>query len=700
VLLRIPTLDTKEPQFSIRKGKRSYMKVKVAVSIIIIIVVAIVFVDLRQFLGDAKAESGEPNMIFLDKMNAGKKVIRAPELDGGTGWLNTDKPIYIKNLKGKIVLLDFWTYCCINCIHVIPDLKKLEAKYPNELVVIGVHSAKFTNEKDSDNIRQAILRYGIEHPVVNDSEFRIWRSYGVRSWPTLVLINPEGYVAGAVSGEGNYEVLDKVVTALIDEFSKQGKIDKTPLKLALEKSKEPESLLSFPGKVITNGLANSSGRLFISDSNNNRIIITDLDGNVTDVIGNGLQGTQDGSYETSQFNKPQGMSLDGDKLYIADTENHLIRQADLKAKTVKTIAGTGQQARGFGMGGNALETPISSPWDLVTVGNKIYIAMAGPHQIWVLDGDSVRPYAGSGSEGRLDGRLMESELAQPSGITTDGNRLYVADSEISAIRSVDLDAKNGKVETIVGLDLFEFGDVDGKDKEVRLQHPLGVLFHNGKLYIADTYNHKIKIIDPKEKTSQTFLGTGKPGKSDGVKPSFYEPSGLAIAGNRLFIADTNNHSIRIADIATKTVSTLAIKGLNGQAGMESGLLANVIVLPSRKIKAGVDGKITIDVKFPPSYELTEGAPLDYEIESCREFTIAESDQKKTIENPKLPINIPFKVSENEGECLIKISLTMNYCNKNKGTCTIEFIKWQIPVQIEKNEGDNRLAIEYKITPKS
>lgn len=661
----------------------------------IIMVILTTFITLIQFSTNIKAESEEKNMI------TNRKMIRAPELDGGTGWLNTDRPIYIKNLKGKVVLLDFWTYCCINCMHIIPDLKKLEAKYPNELVVIGVHSAKFLNEKDSDNIRQAILRYGIEHPVVNDSEFRIWRSYGVRAWPTLVLIDPDGYVSGVVSGEGHYEILDKVISSLIEEFSKQGKLDRTPLKLALEKNKVPESILSFPGKIITNRLTGSEGRLFISDSNNNRIIITDLDGNVKDVIGDGSEGTQDGSFESAQFNKPQGLSLSGNKLYIADTENHLIREADLNNKTVKTIAGTGKQARGYGSGGNALKTPISSPWDLVKIGGKIYIAMAGVHQVWVLDNNIVRPYAGSGREGRLDGKLMESELAQPSGITTDGSKLYIADSETSSIRSIDLDEKNGKVDTIVGLDLFEFGDIDGKGRDVRLQHPLGVLFYDGKLYVADTYNHKIKILDPENKTSKTFLGTGKPGKNDGNNPSFYEPSGLAIAGDKLFIADTNNHLIRVADLKTKTVSTLVLKGLKDKSDIGNGLPAKVIVLPVRKLRANTKGNLILDVKFPQSYGLTEGAPLQYEIEHCKGLiAIPESDKKKTMENPKLPMNIPFKVSDNSGECQVKISLLINYCDKNKGICTIEFVKFQVPVQIEKNEGDNRLMIEYKITPKS
>ena len=625
-----------------------------------------------------------------------RTAVKAPELVGGTGWLNTDTPIYIKDLKGKVVLLDFWTYCCINCMHVIPDLKRLEAKYPDELVVIGVHSAKFTNEKDSDNIRQAILRYGIEHPVVNDSEFRIWRSYGVKAWPTLALINPDGYIAGVVSGEGHYELLDKVIGALIEDFSKQGKIDRTPLALALEQHKEPDTTLSFPGKVLV-----SSGRLFISDSNHNRILISDLDGNVTDIIGSGETGSADGPFAEASFNKPQGMSLDGKYLYIADTENHLIRRCDLESKTVKTIAGTGQQARGTSGGGKALKTALSSPWDVIVIGDRLYIAMAGNHQIWVMDlpDKSVRLYAGSRREGRVDGKLMEAALAQPSGITTDGKRLFIADSEVSSIRSVDLD-ENGEVGTVVGLDLFEYGDRDGKGREVRLQHPLGVLFHEGKLFVADTYNHKIKIVDPVEKTSTTFLGTGKAGDSDGESPKFYEPSGLAISGNKLYIADTNNHAIRVADLSTKIVSTLMLKGVAPPGKEESGFPTETVVFPGRKIRAGGDGKLILNLAFPPGYKLTEGAPFDYEIELSDGETLkfAESDRQKSTVTPQLPIEIPFRSSDKPASGRIRIDLTLNYCKEDTGVCIIRFLALQIPVQVLEDEKNQRIFVEYKVNP--
>ena len=273
-----------------------------------------------------------------------KARVRAPEINGGRGWLNTDKPLSLAALKGKVVLLDFWTYGCINCIHIIPDLKKLEAKYPNQLVVIGVHSAKFENEKDTENIRRIILRYELEHPVYNDSDFAVWQSYGVRAWPTQVLIDPGGYVIGSVSGEGNYDLIDRVVAKAVDEYRQRGELNEQPLKLVLERAKVGDLPLAFPGKILADA---ASDRLFIADSNHNRIVITKLDGTLIDTIGTGERGSSDGEFAKASFYRPQGMALDGNTLYVADTENHLIRKIDLKERVVTTVAGTGQQSHEY-----------------------------------------------------------------------------------------------------------------------------------------------------------------------------------------------------------------------------------------------------------------------------------------------------------------------------------------------------------------
>lgn len=344
-----------------------------------------------------------------------KARVRAPELTGGRGWLNTDKPLSIAGLKGKVVLLDFWTYGCINCIHIIPDLKKLEHKYPNQLVVIGVHSAKFDNEKDTENIRRIILRYEIEHPVYNDADFKVWRSYTVNAWPTQVLIDPAGYIIGGVSGEGNYDVIDEVVGKTVEDFRKRGELNEEPLKLTLERAKVGALPLSFPGKVLADG---KGGRLFIADSDHNRIVVTTLDGTLLETAGSGEPGTTDGPFATAKFYRPQGMALDGDSLYVADTENHLIRRLDLKTRVVQTVAGTGRQSHDYFKTGDALTVGLNSPWDLQLVGRTLYIAMAGPHQIWQLDLEKnvVSTFAGSGSEARQDGELLAAGFAQPSGI--------------------------------------------------------------------------------------------------------------------------------------------------------------------------------------------------------------------------------------------------------------------------------------------
>jgi hypothetical protein len=449
-------------------------------------------------------------------------------------------------------------------MHMIPQVRKLEQKYAKEMVVIGVHSAKFTTERETENVRKAVLRHKIEHPVVNDKGFVIWKAYGVNAWPTFIVVDPRGKVVAIQAGEVPFDILDQFIGKVVETFDAQKLIDRAPLKLKLEKDKIPPTMLSFPGKVLAD---EAGGRLFISDTGNHRIIVASLnDGGVQEVIGSGAEGFADGAFDKAKLNHPQGVALDGDALYVADTENHSIRKADLKKRTVETIAGTGKQSRDYGgSGGSGKETALSSPWDVLVHNGKIYVAMAGFHQLWTMDLSSgvVRPYAGSGREALIDAELTEAALAQPSGITTDGEKLYFADSEASSVRAADL-KPNGSVSTVVGPSfnsLFDFGDVDGTGSTVRLQHPVGIAHHDGVLYVADTYNHKIKRVYPKTRTATTFLGTGKPGFKDGETAQFNEPSGVSVAGGKLYIADTNNSLIRVADLKTRQVTTFELKGL-------------------------------------------------------------------------------------------------------------------------------------------
>jgi DNA-binding beta-propeller fold protein YncE len=622
--------------------------------------------------------------IFMSAQERPK--VRAPEITGGRGWLNTDKPLSLEALKGKIILLDFWTYGCINCIHIIPDLKKLEAKYANQLVVIGIHSAKFQNEKETENIRRIILRYEIEHPVYNDSEYAVWQSYGIRAWPTQVLIDPAGYVIGGVSGEGNYDVIDQTVAKVVDEFRKKGELNEEPLKLVLERAKVGELPLAFPGKILADA---NSDRLFIADSNHNRIVVTKLDGTLVDTIGAGDAGSADGAFDKATFYRPQGMALSGDNLYVADTENHLIRRVDLKSRTVETIAGTGQQSRDYFKSGPARSVALSSPWDLQLVGRVLYIAMAGPHQIWRMDLDKnqVSTFAGSGREARLDGSLLEAGFAQPSGIASDGKTLYVADSESNIIRAIDI--ASGSVKTLVGGDLFEFGDVDGSGDDVRLQHPLGLIASGDKVLIADTYNHKIKELDPKREKVTSLFGTGKPGQADGSSPSFYEPGGLALAHNKLYVADTNNHAIRVVDLKAKQTSTLRINGLTPPAknvqALESaaGPNAEEIKVPAQRLRSGANAFLQIDVELPTGYHLNPLAPQRYKIsvDGSKSLAIDDKTASQATKDLKLPVRVPLNATV-PGPATVRAQITLFYCREdNTGTCRIKTLVWQLPVEV-------------------
>ena len=484
----------------------------------------------------------------------------APEFPEKMDWLNTAVPITMKDLKGKIVLLDFWTLCCINCIHTLPDLAKLEKKYANEIVVIGVHSAKFDNEKETSSIRKAVLRYEIAHPVVNDADHKIWEKYGVTSWPTLMVVGSDGNVVGAVSGEGNFELLDKVIGNLIEEGKKNKTLNETPIRFDLVRFREKgDTPLFFPGKVLADEVGK---RLFIADSTHHRVVITDLDGKKLGIIGSGSPGYKNGKFAEAQFDDPQGLALDGDLLYIADRKNHSVRAANLKTGEVKLFAGTGQQdskSRFTDTPADPLKTGLNSPWDLLLVDRTLFIAMAGHHQIWAYDlkADKIQVYAGDGRENLKDGPLYASSFAQPSGLTTDGKSLYVADSEVSAIRKLSLDG-NGRVETLIGEGLFEFGDKDGTGKEVRIQHALGVMAHEGKIIIADTYNNKLKLLDPKTLECKTLAVVGELGNKE---PLFNEPAGMSIAAGKLYVADTNAHRIRVVDLKTLKVATLAMTGV-------------------------------------------------------------------------------------------------------------------------------------------
>lgn len=608
----------------------------------------------------------------------------APEFPAYLEWLNADRRYSIKDFKGKFVLLDFWTYCCINCMHVIPELKSLEEKYP-ELVVVGVHSAKFHNEKIKENIVQAILRYGIEHPIIIDNNFEIWKTYGIDSWPSFILIGPDRQIIGRASGEGIFERMDAVMRKLSSMYQETGKLDRERMHFALLKEVAPETFLRFPGKIDVD---KATRRLFISDSNHNRIVVANPEGVVLEIIGSGAQGRRDGAFGEAEFHRPQGLAFDPAKscLYVADTENNLIRMADLKEKTVTTVAGSAEGV----LVKREKEVPeifLSSPWDLTILGKYLYIAMAGYHQIWRLNLDSlgVEVYAGSGAEGVLDGPRLNASLAQPSGITTDGRDLYFADSEASALRMIQDDV----VTTLIGKGLFIFGDEDGRFPEARLQHPIGVHYHENAIYIADSYNHKVKRADLKTRETTTIIGTGTAGRKDGdaLKAGLNEPNDIAFLDGRLYIADTNNHAVRVYEPKTENLSTMNF----GPALKETAETA--IILTERSIPSKAKG-IYFQLMLPGGYHWNETAEQHIEVSSENPEIIAVSDPSKKGMN--FCFYIPLQVT-GAGRTMLNIQLVGYYCDKG-ASCCFRPAKFALPLRIEESAPLEEITAVYQLLP--
>jgi len=641
--------------------------------------------------------------------------VAAPDFKGADGWLNTDKPIAIADLKGHVVLLDFWTYCCINCMHVLPDLEYLEKKYEKEpFIVIGCHSAKFTNEAEASNVRQAVLRYDIAHPVVVDEEFEIWNSFGIRSWPSFALIGADGHLLAILSGEGQREALDVLIGEILAHHARSGTpLQSKPLPLRREILGELASELSFPGKVAVDP---EGKHLYIADSNHDRIVVTTLEGKYVRAFGSGVRGFADGPSSEARFRKPQGMAFRGASLLVADTENHSIREVDLGSGVVRTLAGTGKQGQERRGAFLAREVSLSSPWDLQVRGEEVLIAMAGPHQIWSLDmgKGTIGPLAGDGSERKADGTFEESAFAQPSGLARWKGTLYVADSESSSIRSLDLEKRT--VGTLVGgnfapANLFHFGDEDGKGLGMRLQHPLGVAVVEGVLYIADTYNHKVKAVDLADLDGgsgavRTFAGTGKPGRVDGpaAEALFHEPGGLAHLAGKLYVADTNNHRIRIIDVAARTVSTLELRGVPvpmavaRATGQDAGGTEPLQEPPGTVRPPDVDARLApgparlrIALTLAAGEKLAEGAPSQFRVISVEGSV---TPQKRGGKLAETQLDIPLRADEGKGKLLVQAHYY--YC-ANESTCSVRTVSWTVNVTVGPG-GTGEITLEDRPSP--
>ncbi|MFJ9622748.1 thioredoxin-like domain-containing protein [Streptomyces sp. NPDC101181] len=476
--------------------------------------------------------------------------VRAPELTGKGGWLNTgDQQYTLADLRGRIVILDFWTFCCVNCLHVLDELRELEEKHRDTVVIIGVHSPKFVHEAEHQAVVDAVERYEVHHPVLDDPELATWKQYAVRAWPTLVVIDPEGYVVAQHAGEGHAHAIEKLVGELEAEHTTKGTLRRGDGPYV---APEPVAThLRFPGKA----LLLPDGGFLVSDTTRHRLVELDADGEtVRRNFGTGERGLRDGGPDEARFSEPQGLAaLPDGRVAVADTVNHAVRALDLTTGVTSTLAGTGRQWwQGTATSGPAREVDLSSPWDIAWFGDRLWIAMAGVHQLWTYDPEaaSVGVAAGTTNEGLVDGPAAEAWFAQPSGlaVSADGERLWVADSETSALRYVDRD---GNVHTAVGTGLFDFGHRDGAADQALLQHPLGVTaLPDGSVAISDTYNHALRRYDPAS------------GEVTTLATDIREPSDAVLVDGDLVVVESARHrltrlrlpdeAVRVADQAHRT----------------------------------------------------------------------------------------------------------------------------------------------------
>ncbi|KAK9084377.1 hypothetical protein Scep_030848 [Stephania cephalantha] len=640
-------------------------------------------------------------------------------------WIHVLGRLYFKfNIKGKVVLLDFWTYCCINCMHVLPDLEFLEKKYKDKpFTVVGVHSAKFDNEKDLEAIRNAVLRYNISHPVVNDGDMYLWRELGISSWPTFAIVGPSGKLLAQIAGEGHRKDLDDFIEAALLFYGEKKILDNNPISLSLEKDNDPRLLtspLKFPGKLAVDILNN---RLFISDSNHNRIVVTDLDGNFILQIGStGEDGLRDGAFDYAMFNRPQGLAYNPKKnlLYVADTENHALREIDFVNESVHTLAGNGTKGSDYVGGGKGSTQVLNSPWDVCfePANEIVYIAMAGQHQIWrhsTVDG-VTKAFSGDGYERNLNGSSSTStSFAQPSGISLspDLNEIYVADSESSSIRALDL--KTGGSRLLAGGDpvfsdnLFRFGDQDGVGSDALLQHPLGVFCGNdGQVYVADSYNHKIKKLNPASKRVVTVAGTGRAGFKDGLVRSaqLSEPSGIVEAGNgKLLIADTNNSVIRYLDLNKEDpeLLTLELKGVQAPSPKSKSVkrlrrrsLADVETI---RLDGGTskEGNLYLEVSVPEGYHFSKEARSKFNVEIEPEDALIIEPLDGNL-SPEGLASLHFKrfsSSPAKGRIICKVY----YCKEDE-VCLYQSVSFEIPFRDEvQGTPPAEITLPYAVKPK-
>ena len=574
--------------------------------------------------------------------------VRAPELRG-RGWLNTDRPLSLAELRGRFVLLDFWTFCCINCLHVLDELREVEEKYADELVVVGVHSPKFEHEADPAALAAAVERYDVRHPVLDDPELVTWQAYTARAWPTLVLVDPEGYVVAQYAGEGHAHAIDALLGDLRAEHLERGTLQ--PGDSPYVAPPVPDGDLRFPAKAV----ALAGGNVLVADAGH---------GEVVELTGD------DEVRRFGPFREPNGLCLlppevagwVGYDVVVAETAGHRLRGIALESGETSTLAGDGRQwMQGDGT------SRLSSPWDVAWHDGLVWVAMAGIHQLWTFDPvtGETRAAAGTTNEGLLDGPLDEAWLAQTSGLAAEGDRLWLVDAETSSLRYVhgDRGGRDLRITTVVGRGLFDFGFVDGPAADALLQHPLGVaVLPDGSVAVADTYNGAVRRYDP-ETDAVSTLATG-----------LAEPSGLLVEGEHLVVVESAAHRL----------SRLQL----GSSARASGASRST----QRPVTDVAPGAVELVVSFepPPGQKVDDrfGPPSQLLVEATPPGLLKSGDGRGT------DLARTVTVDAAVGSGVLHVAARAASCDEGAGegaACHMHQQDWGVPVRIVEG-GATRLVL--------
>ena len=484
--------------------------------------------------------------------------VRAPELAGSGGWIGVDAELSLASLRGKVVLLHFWTFSCLNCLRVQRELRRVERRFPEELVVVGVHSPKYPREADHRAVAHAVARHRVSHPVLDDPDRATWSRYGVRAWPTVVVVDPDGYVVRAASGEGHGRSLEQLVAEVVESHRAKGTLAAEPLDL--DWPRPPPGPLAYPGKVAVSA---DGQRLAIADTGHDQVVVCSMEGLVLDVH--------------SGFSEPQGVRFEGDTVVVCDSG------ADRVVRTDGAVVVDG----------------IASPWDLVVdQDGSLLVAEAARHRLRRVRPGEQRALvaAGTGGEGLEDGPAAQALLAQPSGLARGDAGIAFVDAEGSALRTL---TRGDEVTTLVGEGVFEWGADDGPPDRARLQHPLGVAWSPGdqRIYVADTFNSRLRAWEGGALRTLPVEGLEEPGGID------------VLPDGRLVVADTNHHRVVVVDPASGAVEPLeldeswvmSVEGpaLSVPAGRRLRLPV-AVELPGEELDRSVDDPVRVVVEARPA----------------------------------------------------------------------------------------------------